>query len=182
MQKMGEYDSPCNWYDDQVSFMSELDSPRRVSHSFASYNHHYTCKQEPELQYHTAHHDAFLQLPQLESPKIPHSAATSVCSIVPYGFDMNAGSAMQSSNITQEEHMQQFHQQNMSSSLFCCNNVEQAMDQVTDWRVLDKFVASQLSHDQDSSKETSYSNAVVFNVAAHMNMLSNDSKTTEEYA
>ncbi|KAG6636995.1 NAC domain-containing protein 7-like [Carya illinoinensis] len=183
MQKMGEYDSPSNWYDDQVSFMPELDSPRRVSHPFASYNHHYPCKQEPELQYHTSHHDAFLQLPQLESPKLPHSATTSVCSIVPYGFDMNTGSTMQSSNLTQEaERIQQCHQQNtMSSSLFYCNNVDQAVDQVTDWRVLDKFVATQLSHDQDSSKERNYSNAVVFNVAEHMNMLSNDSKTTEEY-
>lgn len=181
MRKVGEYESPCiNWYDDQVPFMPELDSPRRVSYPFASLHHHYHCKQEPELmQYNIMPHDPFLQLPQLESPKVPQSATSVSCnSIVPYGFDRNStGSALQSSTLTQEEHMQQGHLQNMNS--FYCNN-EQAVDQATDWRVLDKFVASQLSHDQlDASKETSYSNAAVFHMAEHMNMLASESKRPE---
>ncbi|CBI31879.3 unnamed protein product, partial [Vitis vinifera] len=147
MRKVGEHGSPC-WYDDQVSFMPDLDSPRRISQPYTSFQHHYSCKQELELPYNMPH-DPYLQLPQLESPKLPH------------------------------------YQQNMSS-LYSSNN-EQAVDQVTDWRVLDKFVASQLSHDQDASKETNYSNAAVptFHVADHMNLLVNDSKRPEipqEYA
>ncbi|KAF2299012.1 hypothetical protein GH714_029762 [Hevea brasiliensis] len=61
---------------------------------------------------------------------------------------------------------------------------EQAVDPVTDWRVLDKFVASQLSHD-DASKEANYSNAAAFHVAEQMNMLASESKRPEivqEYA
>ncbi|RVX15599.1 NAC domain-containing protein 7 [Vitis vinifera] len=164
MRKVGEHGSPC-WYDDQVSFMPDLDSPRRISQPYTSFQHHYSCKQELELPYNMPH-DPYLQLPQLESPKLPQSAASS-------------------STLTQEEHIQQSYQQNMSS-LYSSNN-EQAVDQVTDWRVLDKFVASQLSHDQDASKETNYSNAAVptFHVADHMNLLVNDSKRPEiaqEYA
>lgn len=183
MQKAGDYDSPPCWYDEQVSFMPELDSPRRFSHqhpaAFTSYHHHHhyaNCKQELELQFNmpavaAAAADPFFQLPQLESPKVPFSGSSTT--------------ALQSSTLTQEDHHQisnnnsNINQQNlMSNSLF---NNEQAVDQVTDWRVLDKFVASQLSHDdQDhTSKETStYSNAAapVFHVAhQHMNdLLAND--------
>eukprot|EP00261_Vitis_vinifera_P015535 XP_003635655.2 PREDICTED: NAC domain-containing protein 7-like [Vitis vinifera] len=184
MRKVGEHGSPC-WYDDQVSFMPDLDSPRRISQPYTSFQHHYSCKQELELPYNMPH-DPYLQLPQLESPKLPQSAASVSCnSVAPYGFDRHNGSTLQSSTLTQEEHIQQSYQQNMSS-LYSSNN-EQAVDQVTDWRVLDKFVASQLSHDQDASKETNYSNAAVptFHVADHMNLLVNDSKRPEiaqEYA
>ncbi|OAY56662.1 NAC domain-containing protein 7 [Manihot esculenta] len=184
MRKVGDYDSPC-WYDDQVSFMPELDSPRRITQPYASYLHHYPCKQEFELQYNMPH-DPFLQLPQLESPKVPQSAASVNCnSVVPYGgFDRNNGSTLQSSTLTQEEQVQQNHHQNLNS-LYHNNNGEQAVDQVTDWRVLDKFVASQLSH-EDASKEANYSNAATFHVAhEQMNMLASESKRPEivqEYA
>ncbi|KAF2313119.1 hypothetical protein GH714_009373 [Hevea brasiliensis] len=181
MRKVGEYDSPC-WYDDQVSFMPELDSPRRITQTYASYLHHYPCKQEFELQYNMPH-DPFLQLPQLESPKVPQSAASANCnSVVPYVvYDRNNGSTLQSSTLTQEEQVQQHHQ-NLNSLYH--NNGEQAVDQVTDWRVLDKFVASQLSH-EDASKEANYSNAAAFHVAEQMNILANESKRPEmvqEYA
>lgn len=150
---MGDYGSPC-WYDDQVSFMQELESPNQVSsHHYASYQQqqHYPCKQELEMQYNlTRTHDAFLQLPQLESPKLLQS----------YGYDHgnnNNGSTLQSSSSSlpqQEEHIQHGQHQSLQHLLYGSNN-----DQVTDWRVLDKFVASQLSHEQHASKdETSYSN------------------------
>ncbi|ESR34932.1 hypothetical protein CICLE_v100069882mg, partial [Citrus x clementina] len=60
-----------------------------------------------------------------------------------YGLDMNHASTLQqSSSLTQEEHMQQ------NLQFFGRDqNYEQAVDQVTDWRVLDKFVASQLSQE-----------------------------------
>ncbi|KAK9276419.1 hypothetical protein L1049_005952 [Liquidambar formosana] len=187
MRKMGEHESP-SWYDDQVSFMPDLDSPTQISQPYTTYHHqhhhHYSCKQELELQYNMPH-DTFLQLPQLESPKVLQSAASVSCnSVVPYGFDRNNGSTnLQSSTITQEELMHQCYQQNLNS-LYSSNNNEQAVDQVTDWRLLDKFVASQLSQ-EDASKETNYSNAAVFHVAEHMNLIVNDSKRSEfapEYA
>ncbi|KDP25626.1 hypothetical protein JCGZ_20782 [Jatropha curcas] len=185
MRKVGEYDSP-SWYDDQVSFMPELDSPRRIAQPYTTYLHHYPCKQEFELQYNMSH-DPFLQLPQLESPKIPQSAASANCnsSVVPYGYDRNNnGSTLQSSTLTQEEQVQQSHHHPNLNSINYHNNGEQAVDQVTDWRVLDKFVASQLSH-EDASKEANYSNSAAFHVVEQINMLSSESKRPEvvqEYA
>lgn len=141
----GEHDSLC-WYDDQVAFMPDFDpSPRRISSPYASpypYNN-YTCKQELELQYSNNmppnnNHDvnAFLQLPNLESPKLQQSTGSS--SMVHYGFN--------------EDHMQEndrTHQNELYS------NVEGSNDQVTDWRVLDKFVASQLSQDEEACVQVS---------------------------
>ncbi|KAJ6714622.1 putative proteinC DOMAIN-CONTAINING PROTEIN 82-RELATED [Salix viminalis] len=151
MRKVGDYDSP-SWYDEQVSFMPETGSPRRISQPYASYHHHYPCKHELELQYNMPH-DPFLQLPQLESPEV--------------------------------QQMQQCHQQNLNS-LYRNNNCEQAVDQVTDWRVLDKFVASQLASHEDASKGTSnFSNTATFNAAEQMNVFANESKGSEiaqEYA
>ncbi|KAI4315291.1 hypothetical protein L6164_028117 [Bauhinia variegata] len=179
VRKMGEYESPC-WYDDQVSLMQDLESPVRISNPYASYHQHYPCKQELEFQYNIPH-DAFLQLPQLESPKVPQSTSLSCNSVVPYGYDGNAnGSALQSSSLTQEERTQDCHQQSLKP---LHGSIDQAVDQVTDWRVLDKFVASQLSHDQDASKENSYSsNAAVLHADQQIAILANESKRPEEYA
>ncbi|KAL6004920.1 hypothetical protein ACLOJK_005478 [Asimina triloba] len=177
IRKVGEHDSPC-WYDEQVSFMPELDSPKRIAPDHMGFHHPYSCKQEIELHYHMAH-DPFLQLPQLESPKLPNST--------PYGLDINQASALQSSSFTQEEQLQQqgHHQQHQMNSVYN-HNCEQGVDQVTDWRVLDKFVASQLSQ-EDVSKEPSYSNAAVngFNVSDHMNLIlrqSNKAEAAADYA
>ncbi|GMJ04797.1 NAC 007, VASCULAR RELATED NAC-DOMAIN PROTEIN 4, EMBRYO DEFECTIVE 2749 [Hibiscus trionum] len=149
VRKMGEYESSF-WYDDQVSFIQELESPRRMPQPYAAtYHHHYPCKQELQLHYSLPDHDPLLQLPHLESPKLPQSAATMSCnSVIPYH-----GSTLQSSTLTQEEHIHQ----NLNS-LYSNTIHQQAVDQVTDWRLLDKFVASQLSH-EEASKENNYSNA-----------------------
>lgn len=70
--------------------------------------------------------------------------------------------------------MQQGHHQQNLNSLY--NNGEQAVDQVTDWRVLDKFVASQLSH-EEASKENNYSNAAAsFHLGEQMDLLGDESK------
>ena len=192
MQKVGEYDqSPC-WYDEQVSFMQDLESPRRsISLPYASYHHHHhpSCKPElMELQYNNIPHDAFLQLPQLESPKVTQSA----CSVVPYGYENNNnnnnnnnGSTLQFSSLTQEEQLQYCNNQQSHHSLYGSN--DHAVDQVTDWRVLDKYVASQLSHNNQDvvSKETSYSNAPIFNVTEQVSVVANGSKkeqVSQEYA
>ncbi|KAG4972998.1 hypothetical protein JHK87_029819 [Glycine soja] len=173
VRKMGEYESPC-WYDDPaVSFMQELESPSRISNPYASYHQHYPFKKELELQFNIPH-DAFLQLPQLESPKVPQSSTSLNCSqVIPYGYGSNNnGNALQSLSLTQEEHIKQHCQQ--QSLQFPYGSNDQAVDPATDWRVLDKFVASQLSHDQHFSKETSYSK-----VAEQIKLLANGCTKTE---
>ncbi|CAL5343866.1 unnamed protein product [Camellia sinensis] len=157
MQKMSEQDSPM-WYDDQVSFMSDLDSPpKQISQPNPTYHHQYPCKKELDSQYrYPIPHGHFLQLPLLDSPKLFQTTPTMSCnSVATYGIDMNHGSTMQSSSLTQEEHIQQAHDQNLNSIY----GNEQAVDQVTNWQVLDKYVASQLSHeDVVVTKENDYSN------------------------
>ncbi|CAI9093783.1 OLC1v1029358C1 [Oldenlandia corymbosa var. corymbosa] len=160
MRKDGDHESMC-WYDDQVSFMQDFESPRRMSHQPypSPYNNpHYSCKQElDQLQYnHVPHDHGFLQLPQLESPRVPQSNPNLSCNLLlPYTFER-----MQPSNLTQEEHLQQSHQQQQHISPLYSNQTDHqaAVDQVTDWRVLDKFVASQLSH-EDAAKQATYSDA-----------------------
>ncbi|BAU00470.1 NAC domain-containing protein 7-like [Vigna umbellata] len=134
VRKMGDYVSPC-WYDDQVSFMQELESPIPISNPNAPNRHPYPSK-ELELQFNIPH-DAFLQLPQLQSPVILQSAASlSFSPVVSYGYgSKNNGNALQSSSLTQEH--RQFH--------YASN------DQSMDWRVLDQFVGNELSHDEHFS-------------------------------
>ncbi len=152
VRKMSEHGSPC-WYDDQVSFMPDLDSPKQNSHSNLMYQQSY-CKKELDLPAYHVPHEHFLQLPLLESPKLLQSAPNS---LAPYGIDINhACTTLQSSPLSQEEQIHQPHEQNLFHVAYVNNYNDQAVDQVTDWRVLDKFVASQLSHD-DVPKQNSYS-------------------------
>ncbi|KAF6174723.1 hypothetical protein GIB67_008778 [Kingdonia uniflora] len=175
---MSEQGSPC-WYEEQVSFMPELDSPRRSSHPEMGYNHPlYSCKQELELQYNIPH-ESFLQLPHLESPNIPPLSASVSCnSLSAYG--------LQPSSLTQDNQMHKNHRHSMTTHYN--NNNDQGVEQVTDWRVLDKFVASQLSQ-EDISKEPNYTNtngANIFHVSDNMtNILAQESNKQEmgsEYA
>lgn len=131
--------------------MPDLDSPEKMppnASDHIAYNMHphlYSCKPELELHYsNNMHHDPlFLQLPQLESPKLP------TC--------INQGDA--TSSIALEESIQAAGHQQLQIISFYNNSAvcgDQSVEQVTDWRVLDKFVASQLSQD-DASKEQNYS-------------------------
>lgn len=170
MRKMSEHESP-SWYDDQVSFMQDLDSPKPNSQTNLAYHLPYGCKKELDLQYQVPH-EHFLQLPLLESPKLLQNASTVNCnSLAAYGLDINHASTLQSSSLTHEEHMQQTHEQNLHP-FYGRDNNEQAVDQVTDWRVLDKFVASQLSQ-EDASRENNYSNAAnnIFRANEQTNIL-----------
>ncbi|WJX94610.1 hypothetical protein P8452_76013 [Trifolium repens] len=184
VQKMSEYDqSPCNWYEDQVSFMPDLESPTSTNpHQNYTSSTYHSCKPELELmQYQHIDHANFIQLPHLESSKITQS-------IIPYNNHVHAN------NNINAQHMQylHYHQQNLHSiyggggggSSSTGNNDEQ----VTDWRVLDKFVASQLSHEDNnnnqkhvSNKETSsFSNsAAILQVAEQITLLANGSKKNE---
>lgn len=144
MRKVGEYESPC-WYEDQASFMQDLESPRRNNN-----NPYYACKQELELQYNI--HEAFLQLPQLESPKFAHQQSSSSSPTIPNNI--------YTTNINAYDHHHHSHSNNINVNGFCTTMHSQiygniivndhqsgVVDQVTDWRVLDKFVASQLSQE-----------------------------------
>ncbi|CAI0476872.1 unnamed protein product [Linum tenue] len=183
VRRIGEYESPC-WYDDQVSFMQELDSPRQIprhqhqqpypspssSYLHHQHQHYLQCKQEvDQLQYnislshHQNHHnlESFLQLPQLESPKLPSNANCNNLSspMLPnYSYEKNNNN----------------------------NTTNDLQEQVvaTDWRVLDKFVASQLSHEVASaSKEANNDNSNT--PASSSSFHADDSKSSEilqEYA
>lgn len=153
MRRMSEHESPC-WYDEHVSFMPDLDSPNHnnsnssMNNQMAYHGHfpNYPCKKELDhlpFQHHVPN-EHFFQLPLLDSPKLllQSSASAAVSSnsmtaAAAYSIDIN----------------QNFHAVYGNNS-----NELQAVDddQLTDWRVLDKFVASQLSQD-DVSKGNSYS-------------------------
>lgn len=170
VQKMNEYDqSPSCWYDDQVSFMpSDLESPTPTPNYPSSY-----CKPEIDqlMQYNNNnihhsqnHNNAFLQLPHLiESPKLTTQSQPSTLS-----YNNNA------------QHMQYFHQyhHHHQHSLYGGGSSTSNDEQVTDWRVLDKFVASQLSQDQDHvSKQT------ILHVAEQITLLANKKpEMSEEHA
>ncbi|KAF8092931.1 hypothetical protein N665_0396s0020 [Sinapis alba] len=195
-RKMGDYDSsPSHWYDDQLSFLaSELDSNHHHQQALpygldasSSYtlnnNPNLQCKQEFELHYNhmveyqqqNNHLDEsmFIQLPQLESPN-------SNCNSLPYGSSntRNIGS----SNLTHEEHLQQGSQ---SFRSVCCDQGDQAS---RDWRVLDKFVASQLSNEEDfaAAASTHRNNNKIdarnidYQVHEGMKMLENDTERVIE--
>ncbi|XP_010533763.1 PREDICTED: NAC domain-containing protein 7-like [Tarenaya hassleriana] len=199
VRKMGEYEtSPSHWYnDDHLSFVSselETSSPRRIlmghhhqpyglnAAAYPIHNPNLQRKQELELQHfnhlaqHHHHHllqlnePLFLQLPQLESPKIQQ--ANSNCNSLPYGTSSgnNHNANLQSSNLGNEEQMNQG--QPSFSSLYVNSGNDQAVDQVTDWRVLDKFVASQLSNDEASASGQ--------NNDEEMNLLESETKRVSE--
>ncbi|KAL7107314.1 hypothetical protein ACP275_06G046800 [Erythranthe tilingii] len=156
MRRINEHDSPI-WYEDQVSFMPDhrIDSPN------LSYHHHHnnipynnnnnSCKKK-EMDLHLydnnnngmppPHH--FLDhhhLPHLdESPKMPF-----------YGGLNNLN------HPGDQEQIMLMHQTLLDHNH---RNIDQSMilseDQVTDWRVLDKFVASQLSHEEISKGNNTF--------------------------
>ncbi|KAG8496566.1 hypothetical protein CXB51_007663 [Gossypium anomalum] len=128
MRKVGDHESSC-WYDDQVSFIPDLDSPNQTSLSNNAYHHlPYSCKKELDLQYQVPH-DHYLQ--SRDPLSCNPMAAFGQCS-----------------SLTQDHHIQQTHHQHLNA-LFGSHSNEQAVDQATDWRLLDTFVASQLSQEEE---------------------------------
>ncbi|XP_057762699.1 NAC domain-containing protein 37-like [Arachis stenosperma] len=109
----------------------------RQSHHHHHHQSSFMCKQEIENMHANIAAEQFVQLPQLESPSLPlvkrPTTTTSTMALV---------------SESNEEH-------NMLSS----NSTKKV---VTDWRDLDKFVASQLSHGGDNSRhETETDDAAV---------------------
>lgn len=175
VQKMIEHDSPI-WYDDQVSFMPDLDSPKQISHpNLTNYNlnHHYPCKRELNLHY-PMPHNHLLQLPLLESPKMLQPSVN-CSSMGTYTIDINHGNTSINENYLNP---QNYNTNNYGGNSGNTNEVinEQAMD----WRVLDKFVASQLSHNE-VPKENEYLNGSdLFATSDDTNMLIHDQLDKQE--
>ncbi|CAN4127575.1 unnamed protein product [Withania somnifera] len=146
-----QHESLCWYNDDQLvsNFMPDFDSPRRNnfpnSYNTTPSSYHHQLPYNNTMQHHPHHNDAlFLQLPQLESPKVPQS----------YGIN-----------------------QIIAQPTSIYNNYDQAVvDQVTDWRVLDKFVASQLSQ-QDGNVAAACSSSPASE--EQMNLLQNDKGTDQ---
>ncbi|KAJ0802857.1 putative transcription factor NAM family [Helianthus annuus] len=164
VRRMDEHDS-LGWYDDQVSFMPDYESPNQVSHPYTSnnsYQHQLPAKSELEETHYNSPCEHFFPLPQLESLRFPQPAAA--------GVSASYTNTLQPP--TQQPNVNLLNNNNN-------NNGEQDL-QVTDWRVLDKFVASQLSNDQNAvTKAHSYSNPQSLQMAEHMNLLLSDSKSDE---
>ncbi|KAI3783810.1 hypothetical protein L1987_42897 [Smallanthus sonchifolius] len=156
MRRVSEHESPI-WYEDhQASFMPEIDSPNQNSSLSHLVNPNYqypygSCKKEldHQMQNYQIAPDHFLQLPFLESPKL---LPTCNSSMPIYGININQAGIInyQPPSLTQLDQNHNNSHQNQDQNV---NN------QVTDWRVLDKFVASQLLSQGDvSSKENHYAN------------------------
>ncbi|XP_074557807.1 NAC domain-containing protein 7-like [Curcuma longa] len=122
------------WYNiEQGPFIQDIDSPRTLPlQSALGYHHQLFYKRGKNIQYHEA-------LPPIESPKDNANNYMNQ-----YGRSLRF--------IFSENDEAIVHNNNNNNNI---ENISQAFDQVMDWRVLDKFVASQLSH--DASKKAMYS-------------------------
>ncbi|KAL3652325.1 hypothetical protein CASFOL_002006 [Castilleja foliolosa] len=142
-QRLSEHDSPI-WYDDHVSFMPDMDSPTQQHLSYPNHNnnnnnltyqnypYNSSCKKEMNLHYNTipSDHHFLQQLPLLESPKMPGGEPSFV-------------------GLANMSHPGHNNMQTLDPNFQpVLKNNENLGDHVTDWRLLDKFVASQLSHDE----------------------------------
>ncbi|KAG2260744.1 hypothetical protein Bca4012_008930 [Brassica carinata] len=142
IRRMGDYDSsPSHWYDEQLSFMAsdlETNGPRRLVP-----NHHQ----------------------QYQQP-LPYGLNASTYALNNPNLQCKQELELQYNHLQSNlAHAEQLTQGNPSfSSLYVNSGNEQTMDQVTDWRTLDKFVASQLSNEdaaiasaslQNNAKDTS---------------------------
>lgn len=147
-----EHGSPI-WYDDQLSFMQDMDSPKPIHPPQINYINHYpnnypNCKKEfDNLHYQIPpqNHQFLHQLPLLETTKLV--AAPPGCSSMPIFGNINVN---RPALLTQDQHVH---------PTFVNNDNQQVADQVTDWRVLHKLVASQLSQEDENNNNYS-SNAV----------------------
>lgn len=111
-----EHGSPI-WYDDQLSFMQDMDSPKPL-HPYI--NHYPNCKKEVD----NLHYQIPPQNHQFLHQLVPSPPPG--CSSMPIFGNIRPA--------PQDQHV----------------HPATVADQMTDWRVLDKFVASQLSHEDEN--------------------------------
>ncbi|KAK8673271.1 hypothetical protein V6N13_111618 [Hibiscus sabdariffa] len=104
--------------------------PRQQPQNFLPPN--MLCKQEIEADnLNFVHCDQFVQLPQLESPSLPFLKRPNSIPLI----------SENSKNYHDKE--EEYQQQQQKKNKLSCDNSKK----VTDWRALDKFVASQLSQE-----------------------------------
>lgn len=147
-------DSPY-WFNDHTGFMApNIGSPRQVAHQQQSaviYHRpqsSYPCKVELEY-HHLLPQEHFLQqLPQLESPnpKLPDLIGQVATTLEPCSLTQEHGAPSYMVHELQAE------------SVYLPAGAGDGSG--TDWSALDKFVASQFSHGDTNTKESSYSNPV----------------------
>ncbi|XP_054814988.1 NAC domain-containing protein 7-like [Prosopis cineraria] len=187
IRKVSEHDSPC-WYDDQQvsTFMQDLDSPKQQNphhqsqhnlmyHQIPIINNSYPCKKELDHPHNHPHHHNMpllhqLQtrhhfLPQLplldyQNPKLLQSpAAASTATVNPSNNLMAAfGLDVMNHAAASAEDQQTF----QVTAVYGSSSQEHMAtddEQVTDWRVLDKFVASQLSQEDVPTNNKDHNNA-----------------------
>ncbi|KAG6576798.1 NAC domain-containing protein 7, partial [Cucurbita argyrosperma subsp. sororia] len=153
VRRMNEHESPC-WYDEPVSFMPDLDSPNQSSHThFPHHLSNFPCKKEEDFPYQLGQPQThFLHLPTLESQKLANT----------FALDINLQASNFQPTAAKQQNIQHQQQQQLSDQnlLFLFeddssnnNNNEQTMNQLTDWRVFDKYVASQLSQENASKQQ-----------------------------
>ncbi|KAJ4896811.1 NAC domain-containing protein 7 [Raphanus sativus] len=136
IRRMGDYDSsPSHWYDDQLSFMAselETNGPRRLIP-----NHH-----------------------QQHQQPLPYGLNASAYALNSPNLQCKQELELQYNHLQSNlPHEEQLNQGNHSfSSLYMNGGNEQTMEKVTDWRALDKFVASQLSNDEADTASASLQN------------------------
>ncbi|KAK9670610.1 hypothetical protein RND81_13G212800 [Saponaria officinalis] len=150
-KNMEGWDSSYASYDNESSGVNSIIDPIYISRQsqttsyFAKNNNNLLCKQELESEALLANFmhstsssvDNFLQLPQLESPTQILPSLKRVSS--------NIGSNNYSNNNSSYNNNGNSNSNN--NNYQGTSNFYDMGDQVTDWRALDKFVASQLSQD-----------------------------------
>eukprot|EP01018_Ginkgo_biloba_P013064 Gb_40805 [translate_table: standard] len=175
--KGNEMDS-ASCYEERTGLLPELDSSNislLQADQHMGYNQHpFTCKQELEQLDYQFSYDPFLQLPQLESPKLPCNANSS-SSTSGNRPEYSMTSLLEAANIdgfvTQSGTLGREHQVTTYNE-----------EHVTDWRLLDKFVASQLSQD-DLSEDARFSDAAMYSMHSDMGLLlRQNSKLEVDYA
>ncbi|KAK9724456.1 hypothetical protein RND81_05G073400 [Saponaria officinalis] len=176
MRRISEHESPY-WYDhDQASLMSDMDSPNQSFQSNNNNNNNnilnnpsYIRKNpvliDHRLPFQIPQHHHLINLPLLENSKISNTynnSSNNNALVLHHGHEL-MNNHQQGSNSTQQiAFNDDNNNQNSSIMPLIDSNNNFIDDQLTDWRVLDKFVASQLSQD-DVSKEinNNYSSTIV---------------------
>ncbi|KAE8709504.1 NAC domain-containing protein 37 [Hibiscus syriacus] len=130
--------TPSYFYDESSGISTIADPIEYISrqHPQNFFPPNMLCKQEIEADnLNFVHCDQFVQLPQLKSPSLPLIKRPDSISLIP------------EKNQEEEEDDEgiQFQQQQKKKKRVLCNNTE--TERLTDWKALDKFVASQLSQE-----------------------------------
>ncbi|GLT44599.1 hypothetical protein SLA2020_184850 [Shorea laevis] len=122
-----------SYFYDESTVVDQMDYISRQSQNILAQN--FLCKRETEgvENLNFIHSDQFVQLPQLESPSVPlMKRPSSMCML-----------SENNSLINNEEEKEQ------NRVCISNNNNRNKKQKVTDWRDLDKFVASQLMSQED---------------------------------